>query len=537
MRKISLLFCIIVTLTLSACAKEEHISDATSIAAPVSENTSDSNSVADGLEKAEETATPNAESVENASDIWIMEEAPVIRNSLSEEEKLERQTAILEKGTVLYTGETNEGYYPDDITWLSEAGEQDALALVFACDDETHGGWGVLGMVVASKECESEQKEIIAYSDQPQKERLVVYPMEELLQMAKAEKPSDMIGFRLGAWNGGRIAGLYYLPEATAAELNVFLAEVEEAEKIIHTYSGELSNENAIENARIVYDYLKEEYGKVCLTGQMESTWMGSPDYELDYIEEATGKLPAIRGLDFMHNDFSGVAKRAQEWWELGGIPTICWHTGSDFASGYNESKAHNLNWEEAFVPGTETYKQLLEDMDRAVPYLQQLEDAGVPVLWRPFHELDGGWFWWSKGGSENFVKLWQLMYSRYTDFWGLDNLIWVLGYSGNGGNMAAWYPGDAYVDLIGADSYNPGANVNLFEECNRLAPDGMPVVFHECGTIPTEEQMKEGAPWSFFMVWHTDFITDEKHNSKVSLNEIYNSEYFITLDELPFKK
>ena len=46
---------------------------------------------------------------------------------------------------------------------------------------------------------------------------------------------------------------------------------------------------------------------------------------------------------------------------------------------------------------------------------------------------------------------------------------------------------------------------------------------------------MKEGAPWSFFMVWHTDYITDEKNNTKASLDEIYNSEYFITLDELPF--
>jgi hypothetical protein len=47
---------------------------------------------------------------------------------------------------------------------------------------------------------------------------------------------------------------------------------------------------------------------------------------------------------------------------------------------------------------------------------------------------------------------------------------------------------------------------------------------------------MEKGAPWSFFMVWHTDYITSEKNNTKKSLNEIYNSEYFITLDELPFK-
>ena len=99
---------------------------------------------------------------------------------------------------------------------------------------------------------------------------------------------------------------------------------------------------------------------------------------------------------------------------------------------------------------------------------------------------------------------------------------------------MAAWYPGDTYVDLLGADSYTPGANVHLFEECDELAPEGMPVVFHECGTIPTKEQMQENAPWSFFMVWHTDYLTDGKSNTVESLNAIYSSEHFITLDELP---
>lgn len=485
-----------------------------------------------------ETLVPVEETIEVTKDngLWVMEEAPLIRNTLSKEEKLTRQNAILEKGTLLFSGKTNEGYYPNDISWMIGAKETDALALIFACDDVTHGGWGVLGMSIKAGNGKSEQENIAAYSDEPQKERLVVYSMSDILGMSKAEKLSDITSFSLGAWNGGRIAGLYYLPEVVATELNNYLGEIAEMEQIIHTYNGELSNENAIENAKTVYAYLKEAYGKVCLTGQMESTWMGTPDYELNYIESITGKLPAIRGLDFMHNDFAGVVRRAQEWWEKGGIPTICWHTGADFASGYDESKDHNINWEEAFVPGSETYNKLLAGMDRAVPYLQQLEDAGIPILWRPFHELDGGWFWWSKGGADNFVKLWQLMYSRYTDYWGLDNLIWVFGYSGNGGNMAAWYPGDSYVDILGADSYNPGANVHLFEECDALAPKGMPLVFHECGTIPTQAQMSEGAPWTFFMVWHTDYITKEESNSKVSLEEIYNSEYFITLDELPFK-
>ena len=533
MKKWGLILCITLLLAVSACGKTEDNTGAVNTPAPTQAENNGGN-----LSEATKAPTeaPTAAPTEAAPDVWVMEEAPAIRNSLSEEEKLTRQNAILEKGTLLFSDKTNKGYYPSDISWLTGAGMEDCVALVFACDDVTHGGWGVLGLNVKSAKGGAKQKDIAAFSDQPDKERLIVYSMEELLSMAKAEKPADITSFQLGAWNGGRIAGLYHLPKDVAAELDTFLAEMEKADAIIHTYNGELSNENAIENAKIVYDYLQEVYGEVCLTGQMESTWMGSPDYELNYIERETGKLPAIRGLDFMHNDFAGVTKRAKEWWEKGGIPTICWHTGSDFASGYDESKAHNLNWDEAFVPGTEAYNKLLADMDRAVPYLQQLEDANVPILWRPFHELDGGWFWWSKGGAENFVKLWQLMYSRYTDFWGLDNLIWVFGYSGNGGNMAAWYPGDNYVDLLGADSYNPGANVNLFEECDELAPEGMPLVVHECGTIPTEDQMEKGAPWSFFMVWHTDYITSEKNNTKKSLNEIYNSEYFITLDELPFK-
>ena len=465
-----------------------------------------------------------------AEDVWAPREAPAVRNAMSEAEQLAAQEAILAKGTLLFSAKTNKGWYPSDIQWLTTASPEDAIALMWACDDVTHGGWGVLGLNVGGK-----QRDIAAVSDHPEKERLMLLTVAELMDMAGITDPAKFTKFNLGAWNGGRIAGLYFLPAEVAAELTAHLAAVEASQAIIHTYTGELSNPNAIPAAQVVYDYLQQVHGTGCLTGQMESTWMSSPDYEMNFILKHTGKLPAIRGLDFMHNDFQGVVNRSIAWWEKGGIPHICWHTGSDFASGYNESKSHNLNWDAALTPGTPEYAKLIAAMDRAVPYLQQLEDAGVPVIWRPFHELDGGWFWWSKGGSESFVKLWQLMYSRYTDYWGLDNLIWLLGYSGNGGNMAAWYPGDSYVDLIGADSYAPGANGRLYAEVAAIAPEGMPIMFHECGTIPTEQQMKAAdAPWAMFMVWHTDFVTDGKSNTPASLKKIYEGEWFITLDELP---
>ncbi len=296
----------------------------------------------------------------------------------------------------------------------------------------------------------------------------------------------------------------------------------------------ELSNKDAAEEAKELYDYICDTYRTGIISGQQESTWMGSEQYEFDYIYKATGKYPAIRGLDYMNDDFDGVNRRAEEWYNKGGIVTICWHCGSDFSGSWNECmKTEISDWDKALTEGTEEYKKLIAGMDKGAKALSELRDKGIPVLWRPFHEFDGAWFWWGKGGANNFAKLWRIMYDRYTNYWELDNLIWVLGYSGNGRGYDKWYPGDEYVDIVGADSYNDGANGKLYNKVTSVAGESVPVCFHECGRIPTAEQLrKDKADWVWFMTWHTEHITD--HNDKDDLKKIYNDEYVITLDELP---
>lgn len=292
-----------------------------------------------------------------------------------------------------------------------------------------------------------------------------------------------------------------------------------------------LSNPNATEVTCKVYDYLCELAENGCLSGQQESTWMGSPDYEMNIVYEATGKLPAIRGLDYMHDDFEGVNKRAIEWWNQGGLVTIMWHTGCDFYGEWADALADEItDWDAVLTEGTEAYDAFIKGMDKAAVALLELQEAGVPVIWRPFHEFDGRWFWWGKGGPSTFIQLWQLMYDRYTNHWGLNNLIWVLPYSGNGRLYARWYPGDEYCDIVGADSYNGGAQPNLYQQVN-LVCNSKPHCFHECGTNPTVEELQE-TPWIWFMTWHTSYISDS--NTPEALNELYNSEYIITLDELP---
>ncbi len=295
-----------------------------------------------------------------------------------------------------------------------------------------------------------------------------------------------------------------------------------------HVPAYTLSNPDASAEAAKTYEYICSIYGSNMLSCQQESTWKGTPDYEMYYIYEATGKYPAMRGLDFMNGDFDGVVERSKAWHEKGGIVTICWHTGIN-GKGYQESLDDKPDFDKLLTKGTDEYNGMVANWDKAAAALAKLRDEGIPVLWRPFHEFDGKWFWWGKGGKENFIKLWQMQYDYFTKEKGLNNLIWVLGYSGEVSD--GWYPGDEYCDIIGSDTYDNSTNIKAWKKLSAM-DTGKPMAFHECGNVPAVEDFeKDGDIWAWFMIWHTDYIVN---NDRDNLKEVYNSERVITLDELP---
>ncbi|HNZ99662.1 glycosyl hydrolase [Ruminococcus sp.] len=308
---------------------------------------------------------------------------------------------------------------------------------------------------------------------------------------------------------------------------------IEKGDFTAYSGGGKLSNPKASAQTQSLYSFLCDTYGKNVISGQQESTWMGSEGYEFDIIKNASGRYPALRGLDYMGDDFAGCNRRAKKWYEKGGIVTICWHCGSDFSGSHTEAMNTDLNWSTALTEGTAEYNKLIAGMDKGAKALKELKDAGIPVVWRPFHEFDGKWFWWGKGGAENFKKLWRIMYDRYTNYWGLDNLIWSLGYCGD--VNAGWYPGDEYVDIIDSDTYvnHTGSLAPMYNKTAQVA--NKPVCLHENGPIPDPEKMKsEGAKWLWFMTWHTSFIDSNEFNTASYLKQVYNSDYMLTLDELP---
>jgi hypothetical protein len=292
----------------------------------------------------------------------------------------------------------------------------------------------------------------------------------------------------------------------------------------------QLSNPNATKEAKALYAYLQAMNGKKILSGQMCSTWGVD---ELRYIKDITGKQPAIRGMDLItENQNDAEVQRAIDWWKSGGIPTIMWHMGAPgIGEGYENSNKE-IDIDKIFEKGTLENQVFWNELKLKADHLEKVKKANVPVLWRPFHELNGNWFWWGKQGPERFRRLWIAMYDYFVKERKLDNLIWVLCYTGN--PDSAWYPGDQYVDIAGGDNYSKSddAQSALYMKVKDIAGNKGPIALHECGLPPDPEKCrKENIMWSWWMEWHTSFLQGV---DKAYLKYVYNHELIVTKDKLP---
>lgn len=320
--------------------------------------------------------------------------------------------------------------------------------------------------------------------------------------------------------------------------------------------SAKLVNENATENARRLFSYLCDQYGKKIISGQYCDT--GYNGWEILQISQNDGnKFPAILGLDLGYYSQTGVDHDAKVrttdlaigCWEKGGIVTLCWHwlAPQKFIKGtwYSAFRPEEVNMNlTAMMNGedSEGLALLMQDIDNIAQQLLRMQEAGVPVLWRPLHEASGGWFWWGAEGADTYKKLYILLYETLTKEYGLNNLIWVWN-----GQDPEWYPGDAYVDIIGTDIYaGPHvytSQIDEFLNTMHSTEAKKMVVLSENGTmIDPELSVRDRAMWGYFCTWSGEFVMVDGLKKKYSeayteidmLSKVYNSEYVVTRDELP---
>jgi hypothetical protein len=294
-------------------------------------------------------------------------------------------------------------------------------------------------------------------------------------------------------------------------------------------------NPNATAQARKLLCYLYSQYGNHVLSGQQETSWASNPDVDVNYIFTNTGKYPVIRGLDYL---YTGTSARGIAWWNAGGIPMICYHMGAPTLSDTFQSSQMAVpgGIDAVLTPGTAQYTSFVQRLDYAAGELLKLQAANAAVIWRPFHEAGGTWFWWSMEGASQYKRLWIFMYDYFTTTKGLNNLIWLHPFDGT--PPAAFFPGKAYVDLAGSDTYASNTPfASLYTATRAIVGTTIPISLHENGLMPDPAIMfgATKTPWVLFNTWADTFLTVT--NTVANVKAVYANSFVVTRDEVPSLK
>ncbi|MGF7073026.1 glycosyl hydrolase [Mucilaginibacter sp. 3215] len=286
-------------------------------------------------------------------------------------------------------------------------------------------------------------------------------------------------------------------------------------------------NKEASLEVNKLLSFLYNIKGKHILSGQQN--YNSDRDVFSDSAKSITGQYPAVWGSDFMlwgDKDLGqDLVNEAKQKWQDGYLVTLMWHQGRPLDNPpYDwkqsiQGKITDAQWKQLVTPNTDLNKKWLAQIDVVAGYLKQLRDAHVPVLWRPYHEMNGVWFWWgNKKGNDGIIKLWKMMYDRYTNYHHLNNLIWVWGPNGlrdlpldEAYDYKDFYPGADYVDILGADIYHFDYEQRDYNDLLKVA-NGKVIALTETGELPKPEILAAQPEWAWFMVWTSWLWTDNTH-------------------------
>ena len=295
-------------------------------------------------------------------------------------------------------------------------------------------------------------------------------------------------------------------------------------------------------------DYLYSISGTKTLSGQHCAPLEGS--LNLPVLEKQLGKYPAVFGQDFGFSapgTWDGINYRQQivdeairRYYE-GFIITLMWHAVrpiEDEPVEFRESIQGELTdeeWHDLITPGTKINEKWKSQVDVIAFFLKQLQNANVPVLWRPYHEMNGEWFWWGQREGENgYQKLYRMLYDRLVNYHGINNLIWVFNGNEMRGEVKSYkpfYPGDDVVDILATDVYSQQYFQHDYDELIELAGN-RPIALGEVGLPPAVELLQRQPRWTWFMKWN-GYISWRDNIDEI--RKTYESDEVITWDELPW--
>lgn len=285
---------------------------------------------------------------------------------------------------------------------------------------------------------------------------------------------------------------------------------------------------NASPEARALLELLCRTSGKYIFTGQ--HNYPNTKDRNSQFAARYTGKRPAIWSTDWgfaKDGDTDSclarpdIVQEAKRQHHMGSLVTICWHAvpptadepvtfrpqpgAASNALASVQGRLLDEQFKDVLTPGTELHKRWTAQIDAIAVHLKELQKAHVPILWRPYHEMNGIWFWWGgRQGGHSTRALYRQLFDRLVRYHQLNNLVWVWSVDRpNKPEMqfSNYYPGDEYVDVLALDVYGSDFKQSYYDDLVALSK-GKPVVLGEVGNPPGLEVLKNQPRWGYWVVW-----------------------------------
>lgn len=264
-----------------------------------------------------------------------------------------------------------------------------------------------------------------------------------------------------------------------------------------------------------VVNYLHSISGTSIVSGQHNKEPASAPGQYTQQVKDVTGQYPGLWGGDLMFNAADAanrqrVVDQAKTEWANGSLVSLTWHVcpptgGSTCAfEGGVKSNISNAQFSQILTNGSALNNTWKQRLDEVVPYLQQLKNAGVPVLFRPFHEMNESWNWWgNRPGTNGSARLFQITRDYLAGTKGLDNLIWVWNVQDNpAGGWSNYYPGNQYADVVSLDVWYKSHPSSADYQQMRTIAGTKPMAIGEIGKMPTAAMLQSQPQWAWFMMW-----------------------------------
>ncbi|MEW2554462.1 glycosyl hydrolase [Streptomyces zhihengii] len=264
-----------------------------------------------------------------------------------------------------------------------------------------------------------------------------------------------------------------------------------------------------------VLNHLRSISGNHIISGQHNKEPASAPGQYTQQVKDVTGQYPGLWGGDLMFTptdvaNRQRVVDQAKTEWANGSLVSLTWHvcpptggSGCAFEGGV-KSRITDAQFTQTVTDGTALNAAWKQRLDEAVPYLRQLKDAGIPVLFRPLHEMNESWNWWgNRPGPGGSARLFQITRDHLAGTRGLDNLIWVWNVQDNpAGGWSNYYPGDRYADVVSLDVWYKNHPSSADYQQLRSIAGTKPMALAETGKMPTASLLESQPQWAWFMMW-----------------------------------